>query len=239
MAQLQPGSTVKPMVGLTAITAGLASAAETVECTGYLVIDGKYTARQVLGGEQVLREAPRPGRPPPRPWDAPHPTGYLDFGDALERSCNVYFETMANRLGLERLCVGFDRFGLGRPTGIGIAEARGRLPRDFDGPHTERQDKTWFSGIGQDPVAATPIQMANVAATIARGGVWMRPRLLPDADAAALGIQLPLVSNHRRRPAGPPPRPRGAPNLSRRAGRRQGRHAPRGQQHRPARASGC
>ena len=51
-----------------------------------------------------------------------------------------------------------------------------------------RQAKLWFSGIGQDPVAATPIQMANVAATIARDGVWMRPRLVSDADANALGI---------------------------------------------------
>jgi penicillin-binding protein 2 len=36
----------------------------------------------------------------------------------------------------------------------------------------------WFAGIGQDYVLATPLQMANVAATIARDGVWVRPSLL-------------------------------------------------------------
>src|SRR5439155_21128647 len=36
----------------------------------------------------------------------------------------------------------------------------------------------WFSGSGQLGVLATPIQMANLAATIARDGIWVRPRLV-------------------------------------------------------------
>src|SRR5436305_3827070 len=92
---------------------------------------------------------------------------------------------------MEGLSVWYDRFGLGRATGLGITEARGRLPRQFAGPSWARKNKTWFSGIGQDPVAATPIQMANVAATIARSGVWMRPRLVGDAEARADGITVP------------------------------------------------
>jgi penicillin-binding protein 2 len=193
LSQLQPGSTVKPMVGLSAITQGLATPEEGIECTGFLVIDGK---RRSVGrcwveskfGAQ-LRALGMTSAHHPVPSSAPHPTGFLTFGDALERSCNVYFETMANRLGMDGLSVWFDRFGLGRPTGIGIPEAHGRLPRDFEGPLWDRQCKTWFSGIGQDPVAATPIQMANVAATIARDGIWMRPRLLDDQEAQALGIR--------------------------------------------------
>ena len=193
LSQLQPGSTVKPMVGISAITQGLASPEEGIECTGFLVIDGK---RRSVGrcwveskfGAQ-LRALGMTSAHHPVPSAAPHPTGFLTFGDALERSCNVYFETMANRLGMDGLSVWFDRFGLGRPTGIGIPEAHGRLPRDFEGPLWDRQYKTWFSGIGQDPVAATPIQMANVAATIARDGIWMRPRLLSDPEAQSLGIR--------------------------------------------------
>ena len=53
-SQLQPGSTVKPMVGLSAITQGLASPDTTVECTGYLVIDQQAPdLRPLLGGIQV------------------------------------------------------------------------------------------------------------------------------------------------------------------------------------------
>ncbi len=165
---------------------------EGIECTGYLVIDGK---RKPVGrcwvASKFFKELNGQVAHHPVPSMAPHPTGFLTFSDALERSCNVYFETIASRMGMDDLSVWYDRWGLGRPTGIGIPEARGSLPRDFSGPVWDRQCKTWFSGIGQDPVAATPIQMANVAATIARDGVWMRPRLLSDAEAARLGVNLP------------------------------------------------
>ena len=89
--------------------------------------------------------------------------------------------------------------GLGRQTGVGIPEALGRLrgpPPGGRGP----QYKTWFSGIGQAPVSATPIQMANVAATIARNGVWKRPRLVSDAVAREDGIVLPRPTTRPRRP---------------------------------------
>src|SRR5207237_78097 len=106
-----------------------------------------------------------------------NPDGFLCFSDALERSCNVYFETLADMLGGDGLSYWFDQFGLGRNTGIGIAEARGRIPRDFAGTPSPKS-VIWFSGIGQAQVLATPLQMANIAATIAREGVWMRPRLV-------------------------------------------------------------
>ncbi len=185
--QLEPGSTVKPMVGLGAITQGIARVDETIECTGYLVLGGhthKSMARcwvastffERLGGNVAHH---------PIPWEAPHPTGFLSLTDALERSCNIYFETVADRLKIEGLSMWFDRFGLGRLTGIGIAEVEGRLPNDMPLPAHRRRSAAWFSGIGQDQVLATPIQMANVAATIARDGVWFRPRLVPAGTEVA------------------------------------------------------
>jgi penicillin-binding protein 2 len=112
----------------------------------------------------------------PIPSSAPHPTGFLTFGDALERSCNVFFETMADRLKMDGLNHWMKEFGLGRLTEIGIAESRGRVPGDVQVANS--RSATWFSGIGQSQVLATPLQMANVAATIARRGVWVRPHLL-------------------------------------------------------------
>jgi penicillin-binding protein 2 len=78
----------------------------------------------------------------------------------------------------------YDQFGFGRPTGIGIAESRGLIPRPSHS--AEARMLNCFSGIGQAQVHATPLQIANEAATIARGGIWMRPRLLREDTQTAL-----------------------------------------------------
>jgi penicillin-binding protein 2 len=185
-AMLEPGSTIKPVVGAGAITQGVLGVNEGIECSGFLVINGKrYStgkcwtvnlARGVLGmnsgmeGHHVI-----PTEDPHRGHDG-NPDGFLTYSDALQRSCNVFFETTANRLGFEGLSYWMEQFGLGRPTGIGIAEVRGRLPRTYDGPN--RNFAMWTAGIGQGPVAATPLQMCNVFATFARRGVWVRPNLV-------------------------------------------------------------
>lgn len=185
MTALEPGSTVKPIVGLGAITDGLFGVRDTIECTGFLVIGGKrysfgrcWTMRSYNTGHHKS------------PWNAPHPNGFLTYADALERSCNVFFEELGDRLDIEGLSNWFGKFGLGRPTGIGLPEARGRIPKDFDGPMSRRRATAWFGAIGQDQVAATPIQMANVAATIARSGVWMKPSLTPGPGDERVDLKL-------------------------------------------------
>jgi penicillin-binding protein 2 len=91
----------------------------------------------------------------------------------------VFFQTLAERLGFDRLAAGMSAFGLGEITGIGLPERPGLLPRK-PAKTSDPLGALWSSGIGQGHVAATPLQMANVAATIARGGIWMRPKLLED-----------------------------------------------------------
>jgi penicillin-binding protein 2 len=180
MSRVEPGSTVKPIVGIGAITSGVQKVTDTIECTGYLILDGIRYGRmgrcwvaskyfEKLGGKVAHH---------PIPQGAEHPSGNLTFSDGLERSCNVFFETTADRLGIERLSEWFFRFGLGRKTGVGIAEAPGKLPTGYHIPATQLRSGGWFAGIGEGFIAATPIQMANVAATIARRGIWMRPTLL-------------------------------------------------------------
>jgi penicillin-binding protein 2 len=187
-SQLEPGSTVKPMVGLGAITQGLLGLNEGIECTGYLIIGNRrfsragrcWTASKY--GSIYPAAVPHhqvPSQEPHRGHDG-NPDGFLTYSDALQRSCNVFFETVADRLKAQGLSYWFDQFGLGRPTGIGIPEATGRLPDGYRGPN--RDFSTWSAGIGQGEVGATPIQMANVAATLGREGVWLRPRLVHDAN---------------------------------------------------------
>lgn len=173
---IEPGSTVKPLIGLAAITEGLIGASDTIECTGYLKLGG-HTYTQ-FGRCWTRSQFDRTHREVPS--SHPHPTGFLTYADALERSCNIYFETLGDKLGVERIHDWFSRFGLGSPTGIGLRESSGRLPDDADLPTSRRRATSWFVAIGQGQIAATPIQIANVAATIGRDGIWKRPTLLVD-----------------------------------------------------------
>lgn len=179
-AQREPGSTVKPMVGISGITEHVVGLHERIECTGKLILDGKAISQ--FGKCWTYRLAMSEGLPEDAghhriPTGDPHPTGFLEFQDALERSCNVWCETVADRLG-GRVSDWYDRFGLGRPTGIGLPEVSGRIPRSGLGPLIRQRRTVCVAGIGQGDVLATPIQMANVAATIARGGLWMRPKIV-------------------------------------------------------------
>ncbi|MGC4030469.1 MAG: penicillin-binding transpeptidase domain-containing protein [Tepidisphaeraceae bacterium] len=172
---VEPGSTVKPIIGISAITAGVFGPNETIQCDGYVVIGGRrytsfgkcWTARMFNGKthQQV-------------PSAAPHPTGFLTFPEALQRSCNVFHEELAWRLGMGGVSFWFDKFGLGKPTGIGLPEAKGVLPDSYSGPAAQKMAVTCMAGIGESHVNATPIQMANVAATIARNGIAVKPTLL-------------------------------------------------------------
>jgi penicillin-binding protein 2 len=172
---LEPGSTVKPLVGLAALSEGLITPQSTIECTGYLVLDGVRYRWGRCWTMSMFERTHQSGT-------APHPTGHLTYADAIERSCNVFFETLGDRLGIEGLRRELQRFGLGRRVGIGLPEAIGRLPDPNDPAQRGRRGVAWFAAIGQDQIAATPLQIANAVATIARRGVWMRPTIIPRDD---------------------------------------------------------
>ncbi|HEX4125046.1 MAG TPA: penicillin-binding transpeptidase domain-containing protein [Tepidisphaeraceae bacterium] len=177
MAEREPGSTMKPLVGLAGIADGVVTVDQGIVCNGYLVIDGhEYTKSYRCW---TMSEYGDPG----------HGINPLTYADALQRSCDVYFETVADgiykKFGFARLGEWENRFGLGRPTGIGIAEARGRALTTY---HVKPMEwaQTMFAATGQGWVAATPLQMADIAATIARNGIWMRPTLLAPNSAGTL-----------------------------------------------------
>jgi penicillin-binding protein 2 len=181
----EPGSTVKPLVGLAGIGAGVIGVHDTIECNGFMVINGRQFSRGKCWTQSMFGIGHHH-----IPSGDPHPDGLLTFSDAVQRSCNVYFETIGDRLKLDGLSKWYLQFGLGRPTGLGIPETRGMLPNAYSDGIAGLRFATWISAIGQGTTLATPVQMANVAATIARGGVWMRPRLLePGQDLPAPGSQ--------------------------------------------------
>ena len=190
-AAREPGSTAKTMIGLGSITDGTMKPTDTIECTGYLIVPvhGKPVKQSVGRCWVASMYAGIIPSVAHHPIPYPHPTGFLTVTDGLERSCNVVFETIADRMGMKAEVGWFKKFGLGSRTGIGISEVPGHLPNPDNIPKAWFRMTTWFAGIGQGGVAATPIQMANVAATIARDGLKIRPRLVDDSDVSPATTQ--------------------------------------------------
>ncbi len=104
----------------------------------------------------------------------PRGTETMSVAQILSQSSNVGAITLAEHLGRHRLVHWISRFGFGRRTGI-----------DFPGesPGIMLPEDRWSgSSIGNIPIgqgiAVTPIQMASAYATIANGGLWVRPHLV-------------------------------------------------------------
>nr|WP_246283592.1 penicillin-binding protein 2 [Nocardioides perillae] len=123
------------------------------------------------------------------------PTGLLDnggrscgsetvsFTQAVANSCNTTFLAMADELGVEALQDQAEAFGFNAEYLDALpAQAESRFPGDLD------QAQTALAGIGQSDVAATPLQMAMVAAGIANDGVVMKPYLVDEVTSPDLDV---------------------------------------------------
>ncbi|MCP4045137.1 MAG: penicillin-binding protein 2 [Gammaproteobacteria bacterium] len=158
----EPGSTLKPFVGLAGLEMGLVTPETRVFSTGKFYIEG-YSR-------------------PYRDWkDTGH--GWVDMGGALEQSVNTYFYQLAMDMGIDRMHEYLAQFGFGSVTGIDVpGEGRGLLPsREWK---RVAHDQPWYpgetviAGIGQGFNVVTPLQLANALAALVNGGTRFAPRLL-------------------------------------------------------------
>jgi penicillin-binding protein 2 len=109
--------------------------------------------------------------------------GYVDLKKAIQRSCNVFFYQLGQRLGPDRIAEYARRFGLGQPTGLDIGnEGEGLVPtRKWK---KEKLRESWYGGdtanfsIGQGFITVTPLQMAKMVSAIATGGKLLSPFLV-------------------------------------------------------------
>ena len=108
----------------------------------------------------------------------------ITLADALRQSCNVVFGEVGLELGADALAEQAREYGFTAEAGEDL------VPFDipwtsgvFPAPETfaEREPAVAISAIGQQDVAANPLQMALVAAAIGNGGVEMQPRLVTEA----------------------------------------------------------
>ena len=145
-----PGSAFKPAVAAAALTAGIDPAA-TVNCTGRYGFYSGYQPGCLQYGH----------------------SGPVDLRTALEYSCNIFFYDVGRRLGVDTFSAMAQQLGLAAPTGVEVAEARGRLTWSSDGNY--QAGLTLMAAIGQGNTAVTPLQLAAYAATLANYG--QRPAL--------------------------------------------------------------
>ncbi|HEY8516938.1 MAG TPA: penicillin-binding protein 2 [Candidatus Binatia bacterium] len=116
--------------------------------------------------------------------------GSVDLHRALVESCDVYFYQVGQRLGVDTIAEYAHRFGLGMTTGITLDhEKPGLIPTSEW--KKARFGEPWFAGetlsvaIGQGYVLATPLQMANVIATVANGGTRYKPHFVKRIESPA------------------------------------------------------
>ena len=160
-AQFAPGSTFKPIVTMAALESGTIDENFAVRCNGGAMFYGHF-----------------------HHCDKTH--GLLDLHHAIVESCDTYFYTVGNMLGIDRLAEFAQMAGIGKKTGID-------LPNEYEGlmPSTKwklrTQHEKWYAGetisvaIGQGAVMVTPIQLAVAIGGLASGGVWYKPHLVKTA----------------------------------------------------------
>lgn len=155
-----PGSTFKVIMAVAALQEGFLKPGEKIFCGGTAIFYGqkKHCHRR---------------------WGH----GKIELAEALERSCNIFFYTLGQRMGIETIEKWSRRFGLGSTTGIGLgSELAGLVPSNEWKMRTHGEP--WYPGetisvaIGQGPLHITPIQMAVEAAVIANGGYRVHPYIL-------------------------------------------------------------
>ncbi len=156
-AQLAPGSTFKVIMTLAGLQENLAQTMH-VTCNGAADFYG-HTFK----------------------CDTRH--GTLDVTQALPKSCDIFYYTLAEKLGIDKIAHYAEEVGMGQKTGIDLPdEAAGTMPSTAW--KLKNFHEKWYAGetisvgIGQGAVAATPLQLARSLGGIASGGVLKRPHVV-------------------------------------------------------------
>jgi penicillin-binding protein 2 len=172
-----PGSTFKLVVATAALEEGIATPDFRVHCSGGATFFGRYFKCHLKGGH-----------------------GTVNMRHAIEKSCNVYFYTLGNMLGVDRIHLWAERLGLAGKTGIDLPnEVESIVPSSQW--KKQRTGERWYPGetisvsIGQGQNSVTPASMAVMLATLANGGTRVIPHLVKAVDEGQGWTAVPPVDN--------------------------------------------
>jgi penicillin-binding protein 2 len=159
-----PGSTFKIVLATAALEEGLITPDHVINCGGGANFYGRFFKCHLARGH-----------------------GAMDLRHAIEKSCNVYFYTLGNMLGVDKIHEYAVKLGLAGKTGIDLPSEQESIV-----PSTEwkrkRTGEKWYAGetisvsIGQGQVSVTPASLAVMISTIANGGTRLTPRLVRAVD---------------------------------------------------------
>ena len=155
-----PGSTIKPIVALSALENNTISPNFKVNCTGKTELYG-----------QTYHCWKKEGH------------GVVDLRGAMVQSCDTYFYEMSRRLGVDRLNVTAQKFGLGKKVfnNLYSEEKKGLVPSTKWKKEILGQGwvlgETLITGIGQGYIQSTPLQLCLMTAQLANGGFKISPRI--------------------------------------------------------------
>ena len=169
-----PGSTFKVVTSAAALDSGVATPDTTFNAPGSLTIQGQPLAN-----------------------DFDQDFGTIDMNTALTNSVNTYYAQLGAKVGKDTLYEYMDRFGFNSNPQIDLPDDQTYTSGVYDGQKLladgEGVDIARIA-IGQERLLATPLQMAEVASTIANGGKLMRPQIwnkVTDPDGRVLDTMDP------------------------------------------------
>ena len=173
-----PGSTFKPCTAIAGLSENIINTETQILC------DGVFTKYSDQGYA-------------PECWiyTQDHLThGNDNVTEALKDSCNIFFYTMADNLGIRKLMEYAEDFGLGESTGIELVETTGNMANPDN--HLTYDVDEWVdgdtvqTGIGQSDSLFTPLQLAEYCAAIANGGTRHSAALLKSVRSFDYSRQL-------------------------------------------------
>ncbi len=160
-----PGSTIKPIVALSALENDIINPNFRVKCSGKMEMYGQtYHCWKEKGH------------------------GVVNLRSAIKQSCDTYFYEVARKLGVDRLSDTALKFGLGAKVleGIYENEKKGLVPNTKWKRNALGKGwvlgETLITGIGQGYIQATPIQLCLMTAQIANGGHKIYPKIILNKD---------------------------------------------------------
>jgi penicillin-binding protein 2 len=155
-----PGSVFKMVTAIAGLMEGVITKDYELTCYGYLEYKGRKFFDYLKGGH-----------------------GKTDILKALAASCDVYFYTVGDMLGIDNLAhYARDYFGFGEVTGVEIGEVRGIVPtKRFYGKMGRPTFQPGFTlnmAVGQGDLKVTPLQVARAYAALVNGGKVLKPTLV-------------------------------------------------------------
>ena len=160
--QYPPGSTFKMIVGLAALKEGKTTPAEHIRCPGHYYVGKHRFNCWKIGGH-----------------------GSVNLKQALASSCDTYFYTMAERLGIDAISAMAKQLGLGGNSGLDFPGEKSGLVPSAQWKQ-KRHNQPWQTGdtvnvgIGQGYMLATPLQLCSMTASLANADYRVTPRLMAD-----------------------------------------------------------